>query len=384
MLHVLPLHGAWADGVVRLEPPWVSLEFVHVKVADLPLVRPGFDDGLSAMTGKPKKVPSEEPMIEDTHTWVEATTHLGLLQGEDEDLPTATFERCLHAINRVVGAVGVATRNPRFVRFGKERLDPVVMMRHVPVESDESTAPGPKEDDGEGKVFGIMLLHTIFPILPGHQTVDELALQSLLTLDARQYPFLKYQQWFARARHAATLAGDYDDAIAKLETAVEVLLFGCARVGMADRGFSSRAIDERLKGVRYRSLVTKIVPEVIGGSWDVTVATSAVGAYWTELYGRRNRIVHAGATMTSRDYWAADAAYQALLEHLIASVLRQPRKLARTAYGLLGEAGLRERGHWSPWMQEKISEFHAATTPFWHGSSEEDASAGVTDGDTPA
>jgi len=322
----------------------------------MPAMRPGFNERIDAILRRPPPDGRESDSIE-VQSWADATTTFLRLRDEPSDTLTATFDRCLEALNRFVRACGMASSDPRVVRIGKERLNPMILMQTFPA------GDGPASSDR----FSLMMLHHNFAADVAPDELDPHVVASIMTLQAKRAPFMKSKEWLARARHAGRIVGDYDDGTMKLEIAVETLLFATLRMALVDQGLDAATIDARIEAARpYQSLVTRFIPEQIGGSWDFAKAGSAVAVYREQLYRRRNRIVHGGTSMTSEDYRAAERAHDVLLEHLIECVLAQPRKLARTACALVGgEKGLRARGCWTKAMSALVADLMAEPTPFW-------------------
>jgi len=294
-------------------------------------------------------------MVNETQTWIEATTPFFRLDEEpDDDLTTRTFYRCLTVINRLIRAYSIVSNNSYVTVVSKERLDPMIGFLVI-------------DENGSAAGLSVMNLHFNLPS-PGHRLLPdrEALVYEEMDLQAKRHPFVKPREWLERARYAGRVWGDYDDAIMKLEIAAETLLHAAVLVAMVDEGQASTEIARALDRERgYRYFVTHVVPQHVGGSWDVTKLGAAVESYWTKLYKRRNAIVHRGIPMTVMDLDEAEQGHDHVMNHLIACLLKRPRRLPRTIVALLGEPGLKKRNKLNRFFLERLEAFATEPAPFW-------------------
>jgi hypothetical protein len=114
-----------------------------------------------------------------------------------------------------------------------------------------------------------------------------------------------------------------------------------------------------------RASITKLLPEKLGGQWDIANPATAVGIYWKNLYTVRNLIIHAGMQPNSGHAERAQGAYYAIRDHLEGRLKARSRTYPRTLLARVGEAQLRERGWLTVSMRKFVQMASSEPYPFW-------------------
>lgn len=149
-------------------------------------------------------------------------------------------------------------------------------------------------------------------------------------------PFIPAKLWYWRAK-AATRRGDQADRVIALQTSMETLLFAIWRMILVDQGLAAVEIDAQVEGdTPFKSLITKVLPSLLGGRWDVTSKNTAVCDYWNSLYMLRNKIVHAAKTPSVAEAERAHVAYKAMRTHVNKRVWLKRKIYPRTVLTRIG------------------------------------------------
>jgi hypothetical protein len=279
----------------------------------------------------------EHPLYEQ---WISLETPGGLTHHENPSDPAYTFHRCLGALNIFLQALGLARQDDRLRPVSARELRPIVIIGAI-------TA------DRQWNFISPMLMHPDAKERPlekwaakAHLERLELALSALFDGE----PFIPSRQWRARAerrRHE----GDAADSVISFQIAAETLLYATWRMIMVDDGLTADEITERAAGdLPFKSLLVRELHGKLGGTWDVTRPSSPVGAYWRNLYGRRNQILHAGYQPHDGDSEEAENAFLTLEEFVEERLWRNYRRFPRTMLAKLGREELEKRGWMTRWM----------------------------------
>jgi hypothetical protein len=180
------------------------------------------------------------------------------------------------------------------------------------------------------------------------------------------HPFYTSREWYRRANNARRYTGDSVDVVVSLQTSMESMLYSTWRMLLIDQGKSSVQISNTVtSGSPYRPLLVRILPQLLGGRWDIDAVGTPVGKYWHRLYLLRNRTIHGGYRPSWADGEAAYDAYEEMRDFINERLRQRCRTYPRTLLAKLGGAGLRRRGWSSPWMEAFIDEVNASPGPFY-------------------
>lgn len=351
-------------------PPFVRLQFTHVELdidAAAPLIRPGFEEGLTVVLGhqggETSTMPDLTPYDSDhppTQTWVEAASPHAYLEGEDTgvDLGTTAFERSLRELNHLLRSL--------------RTVHPATGVRPINKEALEFAALADFENEATGERTGVrqfFLLHTnIGDVAPPRLTAqDEAAVYRLMEDANRGHPFVRFREWLDRAQDARNRRGDYEEAVVCLQTSVECLFDGLVKSTAVDAGLTAAAVAARVSAWSepFVTLLTTHLPHLLGGNWSRQGTANPVGRYWHHVYLARNRITHAGQRISYVEIEQASDAYADLMEFVTSRVAARSKTLPRTALSLLGDSELQARGAWGRSIREFAESLDQEPYPFW-------------------
>lgn len=124
---------------------------------------------------------------------------------------------------------------------------------------------------------------------------DEVFAQSLaMAHDIHNNQFSNYQAHLQEARYSIS-QGNTRTAIVQLNTSTEVLLSSIVTLYWEnEEDCNLETSHEKLANTSFKKIIVSIVPQIIGGSWDLSVKDSVVSNWYRKGYLLRNRIVHGG------------------------------------------------------------------------------------------
>ena len=222
---------------------------------------------------------------------------------------------------------------------------------------------------GERGPSNVMLLHYGSGSIgiPMSTSEEEDQVCHAVDMAARGHPFIRHRQWVTRAKDARFRRGDYEEAVWALQVAVELLLAGIVRSTAIDEGLTDAEVESRVEDWTspFKSLVTRRVPDLLGGSWDISRDDQAVGKYWSDLYLLRSRSTHGGRPILAADMERASSAYGGLIDFVCSRVVKRQKRYPRTALALLGQPGLEERSAWTSAIEAFASGLNEEPYPFW-------------------
>jgi hypothetical protein len=179
-------------------------------------------------------------------------------------------------------------------------------------------------------------------------------------------PYLNTAIWRSRAQRALRQTGDAADAVISFQIAAESMLFDTYRMLLVDEGKSSSEVSSQLaEEIPFYTLLTRRIPEKLGGQWDVTRSETSIGKYWSNLYLVRNSIIHTGLQPHGGQANSAQAAYWALRDHLEGRLWEKRKTYPRTLYVRLGRKQLGERGWLTSAMKRVIDDIDNGPQPFY-------------------
>jgi hypothetical protein len=154
-------------------------------------------------------------------------------------------------------------------------------------------------------------------------------------------PIFAYLERLTQARHAFDQLGKNSEAVTHIATACEVLLGGL--LGMALWEVGTSAEDAAVTFSQdLASRVKREYAKLLGGQWSL--ATGAVGDWYDEVGGLRNRVVHAAYQPSDAEVAEAFAAAARLAGHIADRLHYRFRTFPATAWVFLGAPGFESRG----------------------------------------
>jgi hypothetical protein len=304
----------------------------------------------------PEERYGEEHFMEHDQ-WVSLETpHAPLVDEDPAADPIFSFHRCLRIFNLFLQTALIITGDIRIRTISPHDLRPVVVVGALRQGkpwyglSDMYMQP-------EAMHEGVLITEKPF-------SQDDLnnGLYAVLT----GKPYMTTAIWRSRAQRALRQTGDAGDAIISFQVAAESMLFDTYRMLLVDEGLSSAEINTLLsQEIPFYTLLTRKLPEKLGGAWDVTRAKTPIGQYWANLYLMRNSIIHTGMQAHGGHAEEAQNAYWALRDHVQARLWIKRKTFPRTLYVRLGEKGLAERGWMNGPLRRTIEEIKNGPQPYY-------------------
>jgi hypothetical protein len=336
---------------------WLSLRFRQFTAEAPSLIPPNFHQELDKLLGESNvDRPKPRAIGQFLHTWCVAAV---AIEGdvEDSDVMSSAFDASLTFLNRIIRAFVARTGNFRTRPIAREEIHALAVWE----------VRGAKDHALVRR--GTLLVNENIPLSPEPVSIDvELAI-AITVRDSEpglQHPFTVYREWLERAKHAHLHEGDYEGAVLFLQTATEAFLRGVFRMTLVDANLGSADIESEVaRNESFKALIETGLPFRLGGRWDLSLSSTPVGVYWTDLYELRNRIVHGAIYVTAPDVRQAFAAYGGLRDEVNRLLLARSNRFQRTLLALMGEPGLRKRSRWSKQFEQTKRQIGLEAKPFW-------------------
>jgi len=287
--------------------------------------------------------------------WVTLETPSARLASEDPDDGAYAFHRALLSLNTFLTGLDLAVSDIRISSVSTTEIGPIVFL-------------GAWTQDGHWARLGDLLMHPDsfpFPLKP--ESADAIKRQLAMAFNDMRGGrlFLVSALWSSRALRAFRYRGDYVDCIVSLQTAAESMMYDLLRGILVDLGKTSAQIASRVnKDLPFRSLLTRELPPLIGGDWNLE-GNSPVAKYWRAIYLVRNRIVHEGESPTNREAEEAKQAFFDVREYVSRLLWQKNARFPRTLVAKVGVNGLGRRGWMSQRMRQQCEIFHNEARPFY-------------------
>lgn len=262
--------------------------------------------------------------------WVTLETQGVPLSWEPVEDKAYAFHRCLLMLNEFLASYILAFGEPSTQLISTADLGSVVHR-------------GAYDPKGTWHNLAVILMHpdempTFLPMKDMDQ--ESRKFEAATATVAGGQPFVPAKLWYWRAK-AAARRGDQVDRVIALQTSMESLLFATWRMILVDQGLAAAEIESQVESdTPFKSLVTKILPQLLGGRWDVTLPNTVVGGYWKSLYLLRNHIVHGARTPSVIEGDHALAAYKAMRTYVNKRVWAKRKAYPRTVLTRIGQPSL--------------------------------------------
>ncbi|MDA2803030.1 hypothetical protein [Nocardiopsis suaedae] len=318
-----PRHSSNPDDAHRVQ---MTVAHTHINFHDL--AEDPYGHGLASL------IDGYDPGNDERswQTWVLVLTTSRIYR-EEFNTPSPTreerisiiFERCLAAVNSLIGASQVATKQTMMRTISKEGLDPRIVYEILDQETNEAI------DRNFIQVHNKPYNERFLPYSPdeAEHTRIIIGYERRGEAEKKPHPLRVARQLSVEAR-ARLMSGDAMSAILFLQTAVERYLYGIFELTLVDEGESRTTIEEQLKATNFRPLFTKMLPERLGGNWDTNNDQKPAGIYWNQLYDVRNRAVHAGREPHWREVNPAFEAFDELISFVEEQVTKKYKTYPRT------------------------------------------------------
>jgi len=252
--------------------------------------------------------------------WVSVETPLRRLNSEP-DIPERTLERCLRSLALLLVSYRLATKDSSMYPVG-----PAGVSKSVPV--------GVRAPDGSWKCLMMLMVRPESGIPSYPLTISEVEQQHFaryVHLASLGHPFIWENDLELAAARQLYGLDDESSAVVSLQTSMESTLFKLRSMIMVDLNKSSTEIIAAEESHKpFKSLLTRTLPSLLGGQWNVEATGTAVGDYWKHLYLVRDRIVHSGLRAQEWQYDQAKAAYSTMTQFIAERLFIQWRNYPRT------------------------------------------------------
>jgi hypothetical protein len=291
-------------------------------------------------------------------TWVSAETPLRRARSEPE-YPARTLERCVGALRVMLTGYRLATRDQNVYPVGPAAADRWMIVG--------VSVPG---QPWQHLSTILMRPESGIPTYPGVLAPEQLqAFNSAVGLIAADHPFVRGKDLELTAYRQAYALDDLPAAVISLQTAMESTLFDLWRTSLVDHGKTAKAIGTiAFVDTSFKTLMSTVMPMILGGRWNLSEPDTPAGAYWQTLYQLRNDVIHSAAIVQEWQYDTAYQAHNALIRDLAERLLTRWRTLPRTLLAFGRARGFPEGLSPSRRSQRTLSELLAAPEPYWWAS----------------
>jgi hypothetical protein len=262
----------------------------------------------------------------------------------DDLMATATkpdpLTRCLTKLFEFHRAYRVITKFP-CEELTYKRLYPMVLTtRRRPAD----TKPAP-----DGLILLDMRPNRIGAVTDEIGSVDFATVTSTYTRLRAGDPTVAYLERITEARHAFEQLGKNAEAVLHCATGCEVILDGVLGLALFETGTPPGDVAE-IFSKDLTSRVKRHYSTLIGGHWSLE--SGAVGAWYDNVAGLRNRVVHAAYQPSDAEVSTCFRAAERLARYLADRIFDRSRQYPGTAWTLLGAPGFDARGGASRRVQE--------------------------------
>jgi hypothetical protein len=287
--------------------------------------------------------------------WVSAETPLARFPGEPH-IHARTLERCFRSLDTLLRAYRLATRDPSIYPLG-----PASINKMVPV--------GVRDVDGGWHYVMTLIMRpeSGIPAYPTSMTPQQMAafvgaVQGL----ALGHPFLRGKDLELTAYRQAFALDDLTAAIVSLQTAMESTLFELWHLTMVDSRMTRSEIETETQSDKpFKTLLTRLIPSLLGGRWNLKSEETPVGRYWRSLYQLRNSVVHSGDIPQEWQFSEARSAYNELIVYLAERLLINWHKYPRTLAAFGHARGLPPGMSLPKEAEGVIASIMSEPKPFW-------------------
>lgn len=338
--------------------PTVRLRFCKCPTEGLQIIPRRIDVAATVLYGSSSHLSEANPLPYNPdgaayEQWVSIETAGARLQWEAADDPAYAFHRAWYALSDFLASYIVA--------FG------VLTVRPISTEDiGRLVLRGAYDRDGQWHALGPIIFHPErFDVYVGDR--DQLAeistLSNAVTMVQGQHPIVTTKLWRWRAK-AAEQRGDTVDQVVGLQTSMETLLFSVWRMSMVDQNLTLAAINAAVDETPpFKSLLSTVMPRILGGRWNLAKTDHPVGIYWRDLYTIRNRIVHGGYVPSRGDAQAAENAYLAMRQFVNVRLWEKRRKYPRAMLTRLGSASF--EGQTDSLIEARYRQLVIDAGPWW-------------------
>jgi hypothetical protein len=263
-------------------------------------------------------------------TIIEAITPKVLLQSEVEtgrsSHPSTYLDRCLRALNMWIRSIAVATGLLTVGTVSRENLAGFMPFFHQ------------RPDDGAIVRGDFYQVHknpaTSANLITTKGSVEKIR-RCASSIDDT-HGVWKAAEWRQAAYRLAAIEGQYDMAVIALNTALEILVFGIARVLLVDEGKTTAEIDALLHGrLGVDDVCHQHIEHRIGGRWGATDPSCAFGDVNQRVVDIRNQIAHRGHSISYHETEAALKSFVGFMQFVTERVGTKRRKYPRALMDLV-------------------------------------------------
>src|SRR6202011_1797698 len=204
--------------------------------------------------------------------WVSLETPSPRLRGENPDDAAYHFHRCLSVLDLFLRSHNLAFRNVQVYPTSTEEMGYVIFI-------------GQYELSGEWSFFNSMLNRPERMRDYRRHQADPDRERGALAWAFRQltegHPFVTAVGFALRAQRFHRFHGDRVDFVISLQTAMESRFFSTLFMLLVYPGKSASQNTQAVSAdTPFKSLTVTVLPNLIGGHWDIAAQKTPVGAYW--------------------------------------------------------------------------------------------------------
>ena len=294
-----------------------------------------------------REVSSDDGLVQEIVGLVfEAVTPLLKSEGGVKKAVSDAFDRCLEAINSLIRAYLLATKDLRVHLVSRQKLPPAIPW---------ITRPPDAFDWGGMAMFwvneGTSLRSPVEDLK--HDDLEKLNLWLSNLLNGN--PLVPFSEWRAIARRACFIEGDQATAVVACHTASEILLDAVllllAWEESTPRQDTRSWFDEGL-AKRVRTYYAAR----LGGRWDTTDSKTVAGKWHSNVSKIRHRVVHAGYRPSEREAKDALVAADQLVDFVKDRLANKRTTYPKTALLVWGVPGFKRVGLYKGQIKRFVEE----------------------------
>jgi hypothetical protein len=346
-----------APVVRNLRTPFVSVRIWQVpRAADLGYLVDPISTIAEQVFGPAKAKASPQPDAKTYDTVIESVTQAAAADVEKAapDVASATFERCLRGLNRLLLAYGVVARDPDLAFASPSTLDLFALLATRPLTAGYDRGP-------------VIYLLQGLTVPYAKDFLDPPAMQRvmlLLTQVTEGNPFIQSARLVMTAARAHK-AGDNAGVLIATASAGELLLNSVLKLLLIEEDAREQyeQLVERVPGLATR--LKREYAQRIGGSWDLEKGSAPVGEWWQKVQGPRGSVLHGGYWPTHGEADEAVAIGKRLETFLGDRLVESRKAYPKTALSWSGPQGMKRRGLSEATVAAIVKEFADELPEFW-------------------
>ncbi|HOJ41843.1 MAG TPA: hypothetical protein PK577_03525 [Candidatus Syntrophosphaera thermopropionivorans] len=236
------------------------------------------------------------------------------LSNQEKDEISKVFDICLELLNYLVVSYQITYKDPTVYRITLPMLEPCCICRLI--------------DPSSWKTDNVLL-----PLnynIPYEKSVVSDAEASTVVhyanvLKQNWNPFMLSAELIVGADRNIAV-GQYREAIINIQSGFESFIMILAQEIYKDEGKSLADLEARFINNGLIHILKSEFHNRLGGHWDITDASTAIGQWYAECYMLRNKVVHTGYMPTHDETQQAFFVCENFIQEIIASLKNNQKK----------------------------------------------------------